>query len=151
MDDKIVVYTDGACSGNPGVGGWGVLIINGNNRQEYYGGSKMTTNNKMEMLAVIRALEHIGNTRLPISIWSDSQYVIRGVTEWMKIWKRMGWRNSMKEPVKNQELWVMLDKLCGRKEISWHWIKGHNGHPENERVDELARRGLAEHKMGEFE
>jgi len=148
MDDKIIVYTDGACSGNPGAGGWGVLIIKGDNREEFYGGSNMTTNNKMEITAVIEALEHIGDTKMPISIWSDSQYVIKGVTEWIKSWKKMGWKNSMKEPVKNQELWMKLDKLCEQKDISWHWVKGHNGHPENERVDELARQGIADHKLG---
>ena len=144
MDEKIVIYTDGACSGNPGVGGWGALILKDGNCQEFYGGEKLTTNNQMELTAVIKALEFIGKTNSPISIWTDSQYVKNGMTEWIVGWKKNGWKNSQKQPVKNKELWVMLDNLAMPLNISWNWIKGHNGHPENERVDELARRGISE-------
>ncbi len=145
MNEKIIIYTDGACSGNPGAGGWGALIIqNAADRVELFGGDKMTTNNQMEMMAVIKALEYVGSTSSSIELWSDSQYVIKGITEWLKGWKKNGWRNSKRESVKNRELWEMLDALVSSLNISWHWVKGHNGHPENERVDELARQGIAE-------
>lgn len=144
MDEKIIIYTDGACSGNPGVGGWGALILKDGNCQEFYGGEKLTTNNQMELTAVIKALEFIGKTKRPISVWTDSQYVKNGMSEWIITWKKHGWKNSQKQPVKNKDLWVKLDNLSMHLNISWHWIRGHNGHPENERVDELARRGISE-------
>ncbi len=144
MSEKIVIYTDGACSGNPGDGGWGLLIIIGEKEKELYGGEHSTTNNKMELTAVIQALEYIGKTSLPVELWTDSQYVKNGITDWIKGWKKNGWKNSQKQPVKNRELWEKLDELSLKLNISWNWVKGHNGHPENERVDELARRGISE-------
>ncbi len=144
MNDKIIIYTDGACSGNPGKGGWGTLILNDGNCQEFYGGDASTTNNKMELTAVIKALQRVGHTDKQISIWTDSQYVKNGMTVWINTWKKHRWINSQREPVKNKDLWITLDRLCAKKNITWHWIKGHNGHPENERVDELARQGIAE-------
>ncbi len=144
MNDKIIIYTDGACSGNPGDGGWGTLVINAGNETELYGGEHATTNNKMELTAVIKALEFIGDVNVPVEIYTDSQYVKNGITDWIFGWKKNGWRNSQKQPVKNKELWEKLDFLSGRLNISWNWVKGHNGHPENECVDELARRGISE-------
>ncbi|MBP3615584.1 MAG: ribonuclease HI [Alphaproteobacteria bacterium] len=144
MNDKIIIYTDGACSGNPGAGGWGALVIEPTGETELYDGERLTTNNKMELTAVIKALEFIGDTKLPVELWTDSQYVKNGITDWIKGWKKNGWRNSQKQPVKNKELWEKLDELSSKFDISWNWVKGHNGHPENERVDELARRGISE-------
>ncbi|MCR5506957.1 MAG: ribonuclease HI [bacterium] len=144
MNDKIVIYTDGACSGNPGDGGWGALVRIGSDETELYGGEHSTTNNKMELTAVIKSLEFIGNTSSDVELWTDSQYVKNGITDWIKGWKKNGWRNSQKQPVKNRELWEKLDELSSNLSISWNWVKGHNGHPENERVDELARRGISE-------
>ena len=143
MSEKIIIYTDGACSGNPGPGGWGALVINENDRTELYGGDKSTTNNQMELTAVIKALEFIGDKK-EIELWTDSQYVKNGITEWIVSWKKNGWKNSQKKVVKNKELWMKLDELRENKNISWNWVKGHNGHPENEKVDELARRGISE-------
>lgn len=144
MNNKIVIYTDGACSGNPGAGGWGALVIIDEKETELYGGEPSTTNNKMELTAVIQALEFVGNKGKKIDIFTDSQYVKNGITDWIKGWKKNGWRNSQKQPVKNRELWEKLDELSSKFDISWNWVKGHNGHPENERVDELARRGISE-------
>ena len=143
MSEKIIVYTDGACSGNPGPGGWGALVINGDERTELHGGDKNTTNNQMELTAVIKALEFVGEAK-NIDLWTDSQYVKNGITEWIVSWKKNGWKNSQKKAVKNKELWIKLDELNESKSISWNWVKGHNGHVENERVDELARQGIAE-------
>ena len=143
MSEKIIIYTDGACSGNPGPGGWGALVINGDERTELYGGEKNTTNNQMELTAVIKALEFVGGAK-NIDLWTDSQYVKNGISEWIVSWKKNGWKNSQKKPVKNKELWMKLDELRDNKNISWNWVKGHNGHVENERVDELARQGIAE-------
>ena len=143
MSEKIIIYTDGACSGNPGPGGWGALLINGDERTELYGGDKNTTNNQMELTAVIKALEFVGGKK-NIELWTDSQYVKNGITEWIVSWKKNGWKNSQKKAVKNKELWMKLDELNESKNISWNWVKGHNGHVENERVDELARQGIAE-------
>ena len=143
MSEKIIIYTDGACSGNPGPGGWGTLVINGDERTELYGGEKNTTNNQMELTAVIKALEFVGGAK-NIDLWTDSQYVKNGISEWIVSWKKNGWKNSQKKPVKNKELWMKLDELRDNKNISWNWVKGHNGHVENERVDELARQGIAE-------
>ena len=143
IHEKIIIYTDGACSGNPGPGGWGTLVINGDERTELYGGEKNTTNNQMELTAVIKALEFVGGAK-NIDLWTDSQYVKNGISEWIVSWKKNGWKNSQKKPVKNKELWMKLDELRDNKNISWNWVKGHNGHVENERVDELARQGIAE-------
>ena len=144
MSEKIIIYTDGACSGNPGDGGWGALIINGSLENELYGGEHSTTNNKMELTAVINALEFVGKVDCKIEVYTDSQYVKNGITEWIVGWKKNGWKNSQKQPVKNKDLWEKLDAISSSVDISWNWVKGHNGHPENERVDELARRGIAE-------
>lgn len=145
MSEKLSIYTDGACSGNPGKGGWGALLIYGEHRKEIYGGEFNTTNNKMELTAVIQALKSLKKS-MDIDLWTDSQYVKNGITDWIVSWKANNWKNSQKKPVKNKDLWIELDNLSSFHRISWHWVKGHNGHIENERVDELARRGIAELK-----
>lgn len=136
----IDAYTDGACSGNPGPGGWGVLILDGDARVEIYGGETPTTNNRMEMTAAIEALKA---TNGAIRLHTDSQYLKNGITVWIAGWKRNGWRTSDRKPVKNQDLWMALDELARTRKIEWRWVKGHAGHPENERADALARAGLA--------
>jgi ribonuclease HI len=139
--DRVEAFTDGACKGNPGPGGWGVLLRWGETEKELCGGEALTTNNRMELTAVIRALEALTRpTRIEIT--TDSQYVKRGVTEWMARWKRNGWMTAAKQPVKNRELWESLDRALGPHRVSWHWVKGHAGHPENERADALANRGI---------
>ncbi|MDR2098736.1 MAG: ribonuclease HI [Rickettsiales bacterium] len=143
MSEKVVIYTDGACSGNPGRGGWGALLICGDRRREIHGGEKDTTNNRMELSAVIEALSLLKRPA-SVEVVTDSQYVKNGITEWISNWKGNGWKSANKKPVKNKELWLELDRLAGRHSISWRWVKGHAGHPENERVDELARLGIAE-------
>lgn len=134
----IEVFTDGACLGNPGPGGWGVLIIEDGKRRELNGGEADTTNNRMEMLAAIRALEATADEPA-ITLVTDSQYVKNGITSWIKGWKRNGWKNAAKQPVKNRDLWELLDALTQNRTVEWKWVKGHSGHPENDRVDELAR------------
>ena len=136
----IKVYTDGACKGNPGDGGWGVLIINGSENKELYGGEKNTTNNRMELMAVIRAIESIDRIQ-DVTIFTDSTYVQKGISEWIINWKRNGWKSSNKQPVKNQDLWVRLDSL-NSEQITWQWVKGHSGHIENDRADYLANLGV---------
>lgn len=145
MSDKVIIYTDGACSGNPGNGGWGALLISGEKRREIYGGEKDTTNNKMELRAVIEALKLL-KYKCNVDVWTDSQYVKNGISDWIIGWKKNGWKNSQKKPVKNKDLWMKLDELSSFHNVSWHWVKGHNGHIENERVDELARQGIKELK-----
>jgi ribonuclease HI len=135
----IDVYTDGACAGNPGPGGWGVLIIEGGKRRELFGGDPATTNNRMEMTAAIEALK---STAGPIRLHTDSQYLKNGITAWIKGWKRNGWKTADRKPVKNQDLWRMLDQATEGRKIDWRWVRGHDGHPENERADALARAGL---------
>ena len=134
----IEIFTDGACSGNPGPGGWGVLIIENGDEQELFGGEPETTNNRMEMQAVIEALKA---TAGPIILYTDSQYVKNGITDWIKGWKRNGWKTAAKKPVKNKDLWIEIDDLADGRSIDWRWVKGHAGHEGNERADELARRG----------
>jgi ribonuclease HI len=134
----IEVFTDGACLGNPGPGGWGVLILENGKRRELNGGEAGTTNNRMEMLAAIRALEATAGAAA-ITLVTDSQYVKNGITGWIKGWKRNGWKNASKQPVKNRDLWEQLDALTQGRSVEWKWVKGHSGHPENDRVDELAR------------
>ncbi|MEZ5983385.1 MAG: ribonuclease HI [Parvularculaceae bacterium] len=136
----IEIYTDGACSGNPGPGGWGAIIITANERLEISGGESATTNNRMEMMAAIEALQA---TSGPVTLHTDSQYLKNGITDWMRRWKQNGWRTADKKPVKNQDLWQLLDALVSERAVHWKWVKGHAGHPENERADELARQGLA--------
>ncbi len=138
---KIKIYTDGACSGNPGPGGWGAVIINDNITNELYGYEKNTTNNRMELLAVIRSLEYLEKT-IEIEIFTDSTYVMEGITNWIKNWKKNNWLNSSKKPVKNEDLWKKLDKLTVDKEINWVWVKGHSGNPGNEKADYLARKAI---------
>lgn len=137
----IDIYTDGACSGNPGPGGWGVLVRNGGAETEFCGGEPATTNNRMELLAVIEALQ-LFKEPVKARVYTDSQYVQKGISEWIHSWKRRGWKTAGKDPVKNEDLWRRLDSLVAKHTLEWHWIKGHSGHPENERVDALARAGL---------
>jgi iron complex transport system ATP-binding protein len=137
----IEIYTDGACSGNPGPGGWGVLLRVGHTETERFGGEPATTNNRMELLAVIEALQSLAQP-VKARVYTDSQYVQKGISEWIHSWKRRGWKTAGKEPVKNEDLWRRLDALASGHTIEWHWVRGHNGHPENERVDALARAGL---------
>jgi ribonuclease HI len=138
---SVTIYTDGACSGNPGPGGWGVVLIYGKHRKELYGGEPETTNNRMEMMAVIRAMEALKRTS-KVDIYTDSVYVMKGISEWMKKWKQNGWRTAAKKPVKNVDLWQRLDQALQLHEVNWNWVKGHSGVPENERADELARQGI---------
>ncbi len=137
----IEIYTDGACRGNPGPGGWGALLIAGKHRKEIYGGEPETTNNRMELTAAIEALAAVKNESI-IQLTTDSQYVRKGITEWLDGWKRKGWKNSQKKPVKNVDLWKRLDQQNQRHKVSWHWVKGHSGHPGNEKADELANLGI---------
>ena len=143
---RIAIYTDGACSGNPGPGGWGAILISGPHRKELYGGEDLTTNNRMELMGAIMALEAL-KRRSPVDLWTDSQYVRQGVTAWIHNWKRNGWRTADKKPVKNAELWQRLDAARKEHDVAWHWLKGHAGHPENERADELARTAIQEIKQ----
>ena len=136
----IKIYTDGACSGNPGVGGWGTVIINKNGKKaELSGGKNQTTNNQMELMATIRALEYF-KTKQDITIYTDSKYVKDGISSWINKWKINGWRTANKKPVKNKELWIRLDKQIQKHNINWQWIKGHAGNNYNELADELARK-----------
>ncbi len=138
---RVRIYTDGACKGNPGPGGWGVLLKSGAREKELFGGAPETTNNRMELTAVIRALEALKRA-CEIDLYTDSQYVQKGVSEWLADWKRRGWRTAGKKPVKNADLWRRLDELAREHRIAWHWVKGHAGHAENERADQLANRGV---------
>jgi len=137
----INIYTDGACKGNPGPGGWGALIIEGDIKNEIFGGEADTTNNRMEILAVIMALKAI-NAESEITIFTDSTYVQKGISEWIDKWKINGWRTSNKKEVKNKDLWVQLDTLTAQLKINWIWVKGHSGHSENDRADYLANQGV---------
>ena len=139
----VEIFTDGACSGNPGPGGWGVLLRWGDTEKELWGGERETTNNRMELMAVIRALEALKRPVAAI-LTTDSRYVRDGITQWLPAWKARGWRTADKKPVKNDDLWRRLDAAAAAHKVDWHWVRGHAGHPENERADALARRGLAE-------
>lgn len=141
MAELVKIFTDGACKGNPGPGGWGALLRYGDQEKELWGGEAGTTNNRMEIMAVIEALEALKRP-CRVSITTDSQYVKRGVNEWMARWKRNGWRTADRKPVKNRDLWERLDQALSRHELQWHWVKGHAGHPENERADQLANKGI---------
>lgn len=141
--DAVVIHTDGACSGNPGPGGWGAVLAYNGTRKELYGGEKDTTNNRMELKAAIAALNALTRP-CTVEMHVDSVYVKDGITKWIFGWKRNGWKTADKKPVKNVELWQALDEAIQRHQISWHWVKGHAGDPENERADELARMGIAE-------
>ena len=141
MSERVTIYTDGACSGNPGPGGWGVLLLYGGRERELSGGEELTTNNRMELTAAIMALE--GLTRpCTVDLFTDSQYVRDGITKWLRNWQARGWRTADKKPVKNQDLWERLDAEAARHELQWQWVKGHSGHPENERVDALANAAI---------
>lgn len=145
--DTVDIYTDGACKGNPGVGGWGALLSGGGRSRELFGGEALTTNNRMEMTAVIRALEAL-KRRCRVRLHTDSKYVQQGISEWIHAWKKRGWKTADKKPVKNEDLWRRLDELSAQHEIEWLWVKGHAGHPGNERADELANRGVDSVKPG---
>ena len=147
MNDTIEIWTDGACSGNPGPGGWGVVIKRGDVFTEMYGGEKATTNNRMEMLAAIQALESLPEGAAAI-IHTDSNYVKDGLNKWIINWKKRGWKTADKKPVKNQDFWMALDAANAARKIEWRWVKGHNGDPGNERADELARQGCDEARRG---
>lgn len=148
MSDKIVtkivtIYTDGACKGNPGIGGWGVLLSYGEHEKTLCGGEHDTTNNRMELMAAIKALESLKRP-CKIELWTDSNYVKKGISEWIFAWKKNNWKTAAKKPVVNQDLWQRLDALTQQHDISWHWVKGHAGHPGNEIADQLANKGIEE-------
>ena len=139
--EKIIIYTDGACKGNPGPGGWGVLILLENEQIELSGGSKETTNNQMELTAVIKALDFF-EKKIKVDLYTDSKYVMDGITDYIKKWKINGWQTANKKPVKNMNLWKILDELNNLHDINWNWVKGHSGNPENEKADALANLGI---------
>ncbi|AVT38157.1 ribonuclease HI [Plantactinospora sp. BB1] len=149
MTEQVVqIYTDGACSGNPGPGGWGAVLRYGTVEKELLGGeAAATTNNRMELMAAIRALESLTRP-VTVQIYVDSTYVRDGITKWLPNWKRNGWQTAAKQPVKNADLWQRLEAAAARHQVRWHWVKGHAGHPENERADQLAVRGMREATAG---
>ena len=140
---EVEIFTDGACKGNPGPGGWGALLRYGEVEKELWGAEAQTTNNRMELMAAIQALESLKRP-CSIALTTDSVYVKSGITEWLPNWKKRGWKTAAKKPVKNADLWQRLDKAVQRHRVSWHWVKGHNGHAENERADQLANRAIEE-------
>ncbi len=140
MCESIEIFTDGACKGNPGRGGWGALLRFGTQEKELFGGEALTTNNRMELTAVIRALEAL-NKRCKVRVHTDSQYVQKGISEWMCGWKKRGWKTADKKPVKNVDLWLELDQLASQHDIEWLWVRGHSGHKGNEHADRLANQG----------
>lgn len=139
----VEIFTDGACRGNPGPGGWGVLLRTRGQEKELYGGEAQTTNNRMELMAAIQGLETLTRP-CSVALTTDSQYVMKGITEWMEAWIRRGWKTASKKPVKNVDLWQRLTQALDDHEVEWHWVRGHTGHPENERADVLANRGIDE-------
>jgi len=142
-NDTVEIYTDGACRGNPGPGGWGALLRYKGKEKSLYGAEPLTTNNRMELMAAIMALEEL--TRgCKVRLTTDSQYVMKGITEWLANWRRRGWKTADKQPVKNADLWQRLDAACQRHQVEWAWVRGHNGHPENELADQLANRAIDE-------
>lgn len=141
MTPKVTIYTDGACKGNPGPGGWGAILFYGDKKKEICGGEPATTNNRMELMGAIQALELL-NRPCKIELHTDSQYVMKGIQEWIKGWKARGWKTADKSPVKNDDLWKRLDAARERHDVDWRWVKGHAGHPLNERADALANEGL---------
>jgi ribonuclease HI len=144
---SVVIYTDGACKGNPGPGGWGAVLVAGSHEKELWGGESHTTNNRMELTAVIRALEALRRAS-DVDLYTDSQYVKNGIQTWIHNWKRRGWKTADRKPVKNEELWRELDLLAARHAIRWHWVKGHSNHTGNDRADLLANRGVEEVRNG---
>ena len=143
MSGQVELYTDGACKGNPGPGGWGALLRYGNQEKELYGAAAHTTNNRMELLAVIEGLDALRRSSR-VRVTTDSQYVKNGITQWIHNWKRNGWRTATRKPVKNADLWQRLDDAVKRHQVEWEWVKGHAGHPENERADRLANQAIEE-------
>jgi ribonuclease HI len=137
----VVIHTDGACSGNPGPGGWGAILASGKHRKEIFGGEPLTTNNRMELMAAIAALEALKRPSR-VDLFTDSEYVRNGISTWMDGWKLRGWKTADRKPVKNVELWQRLDQARSQHEVTWHWLKGHAGHAENEQADALARQGM---------
>ena len=147
MSEKLLeIYTDGACRGNPGPGGWGALLLYGDQQRELYGGENETTNNRMELMAAIQGLAALKRS-CELTLYTDSQYVGKGITEWLVNWKKRNWKTAAKKPEKNAELWQRLDEAQARHSVQWEWIKGHAGHAENERADELARQGMEPYKQ----
>ena len=138
---EVVIYTDGACKGNPGPGGWGAWLKSGEHEKELWGGEKLTTNNRMELTAVIEALASL-KRRCTVALYTDSEYVRNGITTWIHGWKKRGWLTADKKPVKNVELWQRLEEMTAGHDVTWHWVKGHSGDPGNERADRLANRGV---------
>jgi len=138
---QVEMYTDGACSGNPGPGGWGALLLHNAHRRELKGGETETTNNRMELMAVIKGMQALKN-HCKVVIYTDSTYVMKGITEWIGAWKRRGWKTAAKKPVKNVDLWQQLEAALDGHDVKWRWVKGHSGNPGNERADELARQGI---------
>lgn len=143
MTKTVEIYTDGACRGNPGPGGWGALLMSGLHRKTLHGGEAETTNNRMELTAAIEALNALKGSR-KVVLHTDSKYVMHGITEWMASWKQRGWKTAARKPVKNQDLWIALDEATERHDITWKWVKGHDGDPGNEEADALANRGIDE-------
>jgi ribonuclease HI len=143
MPETVHIFTDGACRGNPGPGGWGAILRYGDREKEIYGAERATTNNRMELMAAIQALEAL-NRSCEAVVTTDSEYLRKGITEWLPQWKRRGWKTAAKQPVKNQDLWERLEKAIERHRVEWEWIKGHSGHGENERADSLANRAIDE-------
>jgi ribonuclease HI len=143
MSATVEIFTDGACKGHPGPGGWGALLRYGERERELFGGEPQTTNNRMELLAVIRAFEALTRS-VDVVVHTDSQYVQKGISEWLPAWKARGWRTSDRKPVRNADLWQRLDELASGHRVDWRWVRGHAGHPGNERADALANRGVAE-------
>lgn len=144
MSEQIVIHTDGACRGNPGPGGWGAVLKWRGHEKTLHGGERQTTNNRMELTAVIRALETLRREDCRIELYSDSRYVLQGISEWLPRWKARGWKTAAKKPVQNVDLWQKLDELAARHHIEWHWVRGHSGDPGNERADALANLGIDE-------
>ncbi|MCH2558533.1 MAG: ribonuclease HI [Alcanivorax sp.] len=145
--NQVEIFTDGACRGNPGPGGWGAVLRYGDREKELHGGEPHTTNNRMELMAAIQALETLTRP-CEVHLTTDSQYVRKGITEWLANWKKRGWKTAAKKPVLNQDLWMRLDEAAARHRMHWHWVKGHSGHPQNERADQLANRGIDDMKAG---
>ncbi|TQV83476.1 ribonuclease HI [Denitrobaculum tricleocarpae] len=143
--DRVEIFTDGACSGNPGPGGWGAILRYKGTEKEIFGGAPDTTNNRMEMMAAISALEALTRAS-KVDLTTDSSYVKDGITKWIHGWKKRGWKTADKKPVKNMDLWQRLEQALERHDVQWHWVKGHAGHPENERADELARQGVEQNR-----
>ncbi|MEP1897240.1 MAG: ribonuclease HI [Alloalcanivorax venustensis] len=144
---QVDIFTDGACRGNPGPGGWGAILRYGDKEKELFGGERHTTNNRMELMAAIQALEALKDP-CEVNLTTDSQYVRKGITEWLANWKKRNWQTAAKKPVVNKDLWQRLEAAAERHRVKWHWVRGHSGHSENERADQLANRGIDEAEVG---